>query len=97
VSNYFRIGICGEPGSGKTTIIKTIRKDARILILNTEGGLNSIAGYLELNKQNITVRDIRAYDDISKLKKYQESDIKDFDYIDYDDFIEEYETETTQE
>ena len=81
MSNYFRIGICGEPGSGKTTIIKTIRKDARILILNTEGGLNSIAGYLELNKQNITVRDIRAYDDISKLKKYQESDIKDFDYI----------------
>lgn len=81
MSNYFRIGICGEPGSGKTTIIKTIRKDARILILNTEGGLNSIAGYLELNKQNITVRNISTYEDINKLKKYQESDIKDFDYI----------------
>ena len=81
MNNYFRIGICGESGSGKTTIIKTIRKDANILILNTEGGLNSIAGYLELNKQNITVRDINNYEDISKLKKYQEADIKDFDYI----------------
>lgn len=26
-----------------------------------------------------------------------DNNIKDFDYIDYDDFIEEYETETTQE
>jgi len=80
-NQYFRIGICGEPGSGKTTIIKTIRKDAKILILNTEGGLNSIAGYLELNKNNVSVRNINTYEDINKLKKYTNDDVKDYNYI----------------
>lgn len=80
-NQYFRIGICGEPGSGKTTIIKTIRSDAKVLILNTEGGLNSIAGHLELNKNSIVVRDINTYDDINKIKKYTNDDIKGFDYI----------------
>ncbi len=80
-SQYLMIGICGEPSSGKTTIIKTIRKDAKILILDLEGGLSSIFGWLEMNKFNVMVKKISTYEEICELKKWGDSDISDFDYI----------------
>lgn len=81
MTRYFRIGIGGEAGTGKTTLIKTIRKDARILILDIEGGLMSIDGFLEVNKQNIEVRKINNISDINILKKYTNENVKNFDYL----------------
>lgn len=80
-NQYFRIGICGEPASGKTTIIKTIRKDAKILIFDVEGGLNSVSGYLHLNANNISIKEIKNYEDVTALKKLKNEDVKDFNYI----------------
>jgi hypothetical protein len=82
---YLKIGVSGESGAGKTSIIKTINPDAKILLLNFENGLISIESWLNLNQDRVVVWDflIDDYEKLIKLIKMK-SEIEKFDYVVFD-------------
>jgi hypothetical protein len=79
---FAKILISGSSGSGKTSIIKTLPNDVRILIYDFENGLLSINNFLTKNKDRIVVYTCdEGYSDIKKITALTNKDIADFDYI----------------
>lgn len=89
---YLNIAICGEGGVGKTSIIKTINPNAKILILNFENGLISIENWLRQNQDRVDVWDftIDDYDKLMKLEKMK-NEIEKYDYVVFDSLTTAYE------
>lgn len=69
---YLNIGIAGNSGTGKTTIIKSINEKAKILILDVDKSLYSIETWIETNKERIHVKNIDTYEDIMAIFKQKE-------------------------
>jgi hypothetical protein len=78
-----RIVVCGVGGSGKTSLLKTINPDKRVLVIGFEEGVKRINDYLN-KSENITVAfsNDRLPDlTLLKSKSFIEKSNNNFDYI----------------
>jgi len=83
--NHATILVVGESGIGKTSLIKTIGKDKKVLIFDFERGLKSVTNHIINNKDNITAFQCFNFEQIKYITSQKSIDgMAKYDYVVFD-------------
>lgn len=70
-NKYIKMLVSGINGCGKSTLVKTLPKDSKILYINFEEGIDSIANWYNNNRDRVDILSVENFiEDVQNLSKY---------------------------